>query len=291
MIAIKEAVKAASNHISTVARVAREVGNLKVSIPKTKCMLAGQGLGKKVTEEEIEARSVDFEVACKDCAKRFPSKRSLSTHQKRFCLSQKSEEKYAIIKAIDRCETTNGRWYHVVWEGGDKTWEEDWNLIGNEIEEGTAKGVVERFENRAAAPGYKPPNRRCTGQGAAGTTQSDYFATACPGGPFQCPDCPTWWRDRKQMHDKGHEKKCTKRPRQRGLGSLSAQKVARDMMQEAMAIYGNVECEGEAIEWVVEFVYLGSKFSGWGEQARDVKHRINSNWLPTFLRNVSDMVM
>ena len=44
-------------------------------------------------------------------------------------------------------------------------------------------------------------------------------------------------------------------------------------MQEAMAIYGNVECEGEAIEWV-EFVYLGSKFSGWGEQVRDVKHRI-----------------
>ena len=274
VVAIKKAVKEASTNLSTVARIAREVGNLKVSIPKTKCLLAGQGLKQKVTEEEIEKRSVNFEFACEDCGRRFPSKRSLKPHA-RFCLSQKSEEKFAIERVFDVCETNNGRWFHVQWEGGDRTWEEDWSLLGTDNEKGTAREVVEEFNNRTATPGYQPPNRKCSGQGTAGTTKAEYYATACPGGPFQCPDCPTWWPNEAEMRHR-HKAKCTKRPRQRGLESLSAQKVARDLMQEAMAVYGNVECEGAAIEWVVEFVYLGSKFSGWGEQARDVKHRIDN---------------
>jgi len=33
-------------------------------------------------------------------------------------------------------------------------------------------------------------------------------------------------------------------------------------------------CEGEALKWVTEFVYLGTRFSACGEKARDVKHRI-----------------
>ena len=117
VVAIKKAVKEASTNLSTVARIAREVGNLKVSIPKTKCLLAGQGLKQKVTEEEIEKRSVNFEFACEDCGRRFPSKRSLKPHA-RFCLSQKSEEKFAIERVFDVCETNNGRWFHVQWEGG-----------------------------------------------------------------------------------------------------------------------------------------------------------------------------
>ena len=148
------------------------------------------------------------------------------------------------------------------------SWEPQWELLGNETKEGTARDAVLEFWEAREVPGWEPPPKG-----------GDCWPH-CPGGDTQCQFC-CWWSCAAGV--KVHEARCTQRPKQRGTASLAAKALRRQREKRHTGRLPAVHCPKRVNgEWqdavlatVSSFLYLGSMVQGGHRGTSEIEHRID----------------
>jgi hypothetical protein len=94
----------ASRRVTRIAKKARELPDMEISVPKTECMFLRQYQECRQqpmsTEEYAEQK---FKHVCEWCGMDYPSKDALTTHVHVHCKVRKGtrEEEYPVEKVID----------------------------------------------------------------------------------------------------------------------------------------------------------------------------------------------
>ena len=275
---IKEAVRKASQQVSTLARVSRERAAMTVKITKTKCMLVGAEDTGCVREEDceeiMEARNAKGDFKCKhecpDCGERFTTHAGLTAHGQ-HCADPTVEGRFVVKRVVDSTTTSRGEHYRVQWEGRNSLTGEPWmDTWQGEVKMRTdaERTAISRYHGQIAAGTLTPPPKGWVINAGEGESWRE------ARGNVQCLHCCTWWASDRGRKIHASSKNCAGRARMRGTQSLKAGKVERERRGEKVRSYGAVECEGEGLEWVNAFVYLGNRVDGGGDNSVPVAYRV-----------------
>ena len=264
--------KVASEKATLFATQAYAIAALEVKPSKTKAMIIEPQIKCTITEDDIHTASKGWKHACPDCGRKFKYRQSVYNHKNNHCMLQATTESWTIRKIVDACSCSNGRHYRVQWAGADEdgcawpdTWEPALRLCDEDQTDGPPKD-----DNGSAATSVRdfwrsPPQAPPKG--------GDLCEPACPGGDWQCTHCPTWWPTAGSRD--AHSRRCKHKPKQYGMGSLSAKALKRDL---ALAAQGagcqDIKCNDDVIEMVDHFVYLGVDYANDGDSLVTVEHRL-----------------
>ena len=175
-----------------------------------------------------------------------------------------------MLRVVYEAQTSRGTQLRVQWEGYDEqSWEPQWELLGNEVTEGSAREAVAEFWVARDKPEWVE------------TSKGGNCLPLCPGGEFQCAHC-CWWAPSAAEVTR-HERQCDFRPKQRGLATVSARVLRAKREKRATARMPAVKCpkrvNGEwqdaVLETVSSAMYLGSKVTGGKPTGSEVQHRVN----------------
>ena len=103
-------------------------------------------------------------------------------------------------------------------------------------------------------------------------TASGKVGKGTPATGCMCDRCPTWWADRTAV--RAHAKGCRRKRQLKGAGSLTARLVKHDKHKKLLATRKAVTCEGQAIETVSRFKYLGHLLCADGETMAAIQLRL-----------------
>ena len=178
---------------------------------------------------------------------------------------------FVVKGVVDSTSTTRGVQYRVQWKGKNSLTGEPWmDTWQGEVKMRTDadRAAIERYQQLASTGNYTPPPKGWVVDAGEGET----WRTA--RGTVQCLHCCTWWVSEVGRKIHASSKNCTGRERLRGTQSLKANKVQRVRRGEQVRGYGAVKCEGEDLEWVNSFVYLGNRVDGGGDNSVPVAYRV-----------------
>ena len=154
----------ASERVSRLARKARELADMEISIPKTEAMLVRKDVRKDKIEAE-EFTDMGFKHVCDWCGMSYPTKDGLRTHITVHCKVKKGtyEEEFEVEKILDVRGSPEERFYLVRWKGEWKENKETWqNSRGRDESSkrsgcilGTAGGICGWLEEEQSGVGHR----------------------------------------------------------------------------------------------------------------------------------------
>ena len=256
---INRSCKEASERVSRLARKARELADMEISIPKTEAMLVRKDVRKDKIEAE-EFSDMDFKQVCEWCGMSYPTKDGLRTHITVHCKVKKGtyEEEFEVEKVLDVRGRPDERFYLVRWKGDWKkdkeTWQ-NWRDVTHAQEEVDAFWELQeesvdgwREDKAAWIPGEVRCKTCCKDRTAAGTL----------------------FKSEKSIRDH-HKCKWVKPSR---TGTCAERAVHRKRKKEAHDRAGTVTCEGEALKKAFDFTYLGFGASTDGDNLTPMNARL-----------------
>ena len=232
-----EGLKKASERITAIAIGSRADADMKVSLPKTK-VLHVQEQDPISETTNAEARSqCKFECPNLGCSHVFASKKGLSIHTSRCEWSNEFE----VDKIVDHKGPITSRKYKISWKGYSDEWD-TW-----ESRSAIHPQLIIDYEKQVGVYDYHWPHR------------CDICSLPCKSGTGV----------------KIHKTKAHKPQReQRFKGSLADRAAQMQKYRDQQKVRPSIMCEGEPLENVFNFKYLGTMFNALADQTMDVKARI-----------------
>jgi exonuclease III len=250
----------ASERLTRIAMGARGDADMIISVEKTKAMHVRPRMELGVPSEQdyedlwASRKKGGLTVeACKFCGRKFPNVAGRATHETLHC-SHRFSQQWVVERIVDVRGPPEARFFKVKWEGD---WDEvkgySWRKEG-ELELETA---VEQFW---------------------ATSALDRTQDIEVDGEWRCKRCG-WITTKGPGPLKTHQKKnpvkggCKERAVGR-KGSKAERTVMTKMQQDAQSRLPKVFCEGEQLENVFDFVYLGSGIQADGDEEVDPDRRM-----------------
>ena len=255
---INRTCEGASRRVTRIAKKARELADMEISVPKTECMFLRQYQECRQqpvsTEEYAEQK---FKHVCEWCGMDYPSKDALTTHVHVHCKVRKGtrEEEYPVEKVLDVRGRPEERFYLVHWKGypdSENSWRNWRDMAGclDLIDEfWEAQTQWDRSKN-AWINAEVRCELCCKPFATVGAMKSHITKgqRALPGG------C-RWWK-----------------PSRKGTKAESA--VYRDRRKKIHDQAGEVRIEGHKLANAFDFTYLGYVASADGNIMTPIQERM-----------------
>lgn len=238
--------------MTNVSCGSREDADMTIHKGKTKNMVVErQEKLKPPTVSQILTTEAGYKHECEFCGRKFKTSRGLKIH-KASCDKWHglTEEEYEIEAINAVFGTTEDRWYRVEWTDhpGKDSWEPERSLI----RQGCEASIKIFWDNSEHNP------------------STDFIAD--PDDTWRCYTCGKGFRS-----EKGLKCHITRTHTARVFHGTTADKDTRAKMHaKAQAEKIHVYCEGNIIENIWRFKYLGSLFRADGSQMDDVKARLGA---------------
>ena len=240
---------AQSTRLTSISKGSREDADMHLNRAKTKMMQVQKQQVRKPTIQEIKDIENEYTYECNFCGRRCKTKRGLHIHMASCDRQHGLTDEVFTIEGIDATfGTPECRWYRVQWEGykGADTWEPERSLVRQGCEDS-----IKTFWSRSK---HSP----C----------EDFIAD--PDNVWRCWSCGRGYKTASALS--AH---ITRTHSQRQWRCTTAAKDAQTKLyKEEQQKKEKAICEGEEIDNVWQFIYLGSRFQADGDQLADIKARI-----------------
>ena len=234
-----------------------EDGSMEISLSKTKGMHVRPRMDLGAPAEADYDR-VEMKHRCRFCDRGFPNVKGCGTHEALHCPRRFGDDlasaNWEVERLIDVRGPPDARFFKVYWKG---VWPADQQTQWTSESEIDCQRLVDAFWTD-------------TGRDRTQTVEVD--------GEYRCEHC-CWITKAGTGYLKAHQKKsadkggCKRKPVGR-TGSLTEKIAKRTMQEEAQGTLEHVEIDGDVLENVFRFDYLGVKIQGDGDRVQMVEQRM-----------------
>ena len=239
-----------SERVTNIARGSKKDADMDISKKKTKTrQVAEQEKVAVSTVAEMKKTEAEYKFKCLFCPRRCKTARGLKIHMTDCNFQHELTDKEFEINDINAVfGTLEQRWFRVCWKGypGEDSWEPERSLRKQ-----VCSAVIRHFWQKSSQ-----------------NPSADFIAD--PDDVWRCYCCGKGYAT-----ERGLATHIRRTHTQRQWTGCSADKDTRQQKRvKAQQAKKKVICDGEDLNNMWSFIYLGAKFSADGDHTTDVKARI-----------------